>query len=613
MKTSFLPLSWWVLVLVFCMLLAAYAFTLAPAVLHIDSGELAAAQYSLGVTHPTGYPLFTILGYLFFKIPLFERPIVQANFLAAIFTAAGVALFSRLLFLFLTYSFPGSKFKKEKIVPIPCSEKDAFWISSSAGLLFGFNLTVWAQATSVEVYSLQLLLFSILFTCLFDAWEKNSLKSWVLVSVSLALGFSNHMTTLMALPTCAIIYFYKKGLNQKSLKDLLFPALAGFGILIFSYGFLFWRGASNTMLNWGNIHDWTSLWRHMTGHQYNTWIFAGSKVAAKNLGEFLKSLPKEWVFLGPILMVYGLGSAFRTSRIWALSFLIGLIFNIMYVIQYDIKDLEPYFLLALMAMAFFITFGLKRMLEKLQKTYFAPLLLLIPAGAFVVNLSASDQSKTYFFETYTLKSLESVEPNALVLSQQWDFLITPYYYFKIVEKKFPGLLVLDKELMKRSWYIKKQMELFDPEILNGAESEKEEFLKQLKPFEDSKSYNANLIEESYQALIGKVLVEQSKKRPVYIEMDFIQNQELRLPSGYSTIPMGFWLKLVPDGHPYLPAELVDFKPEYPENWNNKSPNEYYSSTITRIWNNGCMARSEYEIKNGKMDEARKWQLAIINP
>jgi hypothetical protein len=34
-----------------------YLTTLAPSVVKIDSGELAAVQSTLGIAHPTGYPL----------------------------------------------------------------------------------------------------------------------------------------------------------------------------------------------------------------------------------------------------------------------------------------------------------------------------------------------------------------------------------------------------------------------------------------------------------------------------------------------------------------------------------------------------------------------------
>ena len=45
-----------------------YLLTLAPSITQGyntgDSGELASAAYTLGISHPTGSPLYTMLGYL---------------------------------------------------------------------------------------------------------------------------------------------------------------------------------------------------------------------------------------------------------------------------------------------------------------------------------------------------------------------------------------------------------------------------------------------------------------------------------------------------------------------------------------------------------------------
>jgi hypothetical protein len=273
--------------------------------LHIDCGELAAAQYTLGIPHPTGYPLFTILGYLFLQIPLFERPIVQANLLSALWTAAGIGVFAAWLFTVLRTGFTVADPKK-KILPIPpCSDGEAFWISVSSSLLLAFTLTVWAQATSVEVYSLHILMLSLVIWFSFKAWQQNTDTSWLLASVVLGLAFSNHMTTLMALPMLAFFFIHKNGLNKAAFQRMVLPVLAGLGILILMYGFLFYRAGMDPMLSWGNIHDWITFKRHITGHQYQTWMMAGSKVAARNLGEFFKALPKEWAFAGAILLILG--------------------------------------------------------------------------------------------------------------------------------------------------------------------------------------------------------------------------------------------------------------------------------------------------------------------
>ncbi len=71
-----------------------YLFTLAPSVVQIDSGELAAVQATLGIAHPTGYPLFTMIGYLFSLIPLPFSKIFQLNILATIYCSIGVGVFT---------------------------------------------------------------------------------------------------------------------------------------------------------------------------------------------------------------------------------------------------------------------------------------------------------------------------------------------------------------------------------------------------------------------------------------------------------------------------------------------------------------------------------------
>ena len=48
--------------LVFCLPLVIYLLTLAREITFTDSGELAAATTTLGIAHPPGYPLFTLVG-----------------------------------------------------------------------------------------------------------------------------------------------------------------------------------------------------------------------------------------------------------------------------------------------------------------------------------------------------------------------------------------------------------------------------------------------------------------------------------------------------------------------------------------------------------------------
>ena len=71
-----------------------YITTIAPSVIQIDTGELAAVQTTLGIAHPTGYPLFTILGYFFSLLPLPFTKIFQLNLLASIYCAIAISFFT---------------------------------------------------------------------------------------------------------------------------------------------------------------------------------------------------------------------------------------------------------------------------------------------------------------------------------------------------------------------------------------------------------------------------------------------------------------------------------------------------------------------------------------
>ena len=63
-----------------------------PTIGEMDSGELATVQATMGIAHPTGYPLFAIIGYLFLKIPLPFETIIRLNILASIWSALTVVV-----------------------------------------------------------------------------------------------------------------------------------------------------------------------------------------------------------------------------------------------------------------------------------------------------------------------------------------------------------------------------------------------------------------------------------------------------------------------------------------------------------------------------------------
>src|SRR6185503_3482879 len=76
---------------VFLVALVVYSWTLAPTVTPTDSGELILAAFGLGVAHPPGVPLWTMLAHLASLVPV-GNVAVRINFSSAVFAALASAM-----------------------------------------------------------------------------------------------------------------------------------------------------------------------------------------------------------------------------------------------------------------------------------------------------------------------------------------------------------------------------------------------------------------------------------------------------------------------------------------------------------------------------------------
>ena len=120
----------------FLISLTVYILTLAPGVFFIDSGELATVCIKLGIAHPTGYPLFTLIGRIFALIPSSE-PIYILNLSSALFSSLAVFIFFYLISYILLLTERLNKIgsdKKKKFLSIPENINYAISFSSSASI-----------------------------------------------------------------------------------------------------------------------------------------------------------------------------------------------------------------------------------------------------------------------------------------------------------------------------------------------------------------------------------------------------------------------------------------------------------------------------------------------
>jgi hypothetical protein len=82
-----------------------YLKTLAPTLLMADGAEFQFASYLLGIAHPTGYPLYLILGWLWSHLLPLGDVAYRINLLSAVFAGAAIGLMYPLIMQVLRLTF----------------------------------------------------------------------------------------------------------------------------------------------------------------------------------------------------------------------------------------------------------------------------------------------------------------------------------------------------------------------------------------------------------------------------------------------------------------------------------------------------------------------------
>ncbi len=529
-----------------------YALTMSPTVGFIDSGELATVAATLGVAHPTGYPLFTMLGWIAAHLPFGNEEIVRLNVLAALLTAAAVFMFflcAHRLVSALGQHLPGGK------------KADAWLIlSASAGgtAMLAFSETFWLQAVAIEVYSLHLLFLGTVLLLMLCARDERQPVYWYATAFLMGLSFTNHMTTVLLLPGVFYMYFADGPRDQA--RWTVLAKSAGFFLLgLTPYMYLPLRAMHSPVMNWGNPTSLERLFFHVSGKQYRVWIFSSPEVAVRQFSYFLSSVPAEFAVVGLIFGVIGLVALWRFHRKTALGSLLFFVVCLTYAVNYDIHDIDSYFLLAYVCIGLWAVCGLFAIAVWSMRSV-AWGRRWIPVAAVVVGIvpvvshyESVDESKNHLVEDYTRNMFASLRPGAVVLSFQWDYWVSASHYYQLVRGERMDIAVIDKELLRRSWYFR-VLEVRYPWLIEGSRAEVDAFLRELNKFEHDLPYAPQVIEARYAAMIRSFIEKSMVTRPVYVTGEV----ESRYTGSLQRIPEGLAFRLTGGDGGNVPPSLPEF-------------------------------------------------------
>jgi len=521
-----------------------YILTAAPDLTFTDSGELAAACSTLGIAHPTGYPLFTLLGHLWTYLPIPGTEIYSLNLFAGFLTAASSVVFFNMVLLLLNHiniivkkdTKTKSQIKKksgdaqkvktvqEKSLP----EKYILIISLTTAFLFAFARTIWAQAVAIEVYSLHLLMMNliILFFLKGILSNENGKKYLIISALLLGLSFTNHMTTILLMPMMLFLYFKRPGRkadfssdNFKFLLILIIPFVVGLSL----YLYMPLRAAAMPEFNWGWIsRSFDKFWYHFSGRQYQVWMFSDSAIMKENIVKFFESIPLQVAWIGIIPLLLGIAVSFMKSKTLLFGIVILILTCIAYAVNYSIHDIESYFVTAFAGLMLFIGIGLWKFVKMVPNSAYA--FLALPMISLALNYTYNDRSDDYLVPEYTKILFQKLEPNALILSSQWDFWVSAAWYMQRVERFRTDVVIIDKELLRRTWYLD-QIKRWYPERIKPCEKAINDYLVDLELFESGKDYSPVSIQGKFINLLNCFVDENYEKYPCYLTMDVIETEK----------------------------------------------------------------------------------------
>lgn len=407
--------------------LALYGATVAPTVLPADSGEFQIVTAVLGIAHPPGYALYTMLGALATLVPVGDVA-YRLNLLSVLFGALTLAGIAALV----------------QVVATPGRPRGWAWAGALAAMALAVSPTYWSQATTANIRSLTAL-FTALCLLLAARWAQRPTVGR-LAALGLATGLAiGHHTSLglMVAPLGAYLLACDPRLLLSPRRWL--PALGAFLASFMVLLYLPLRSAMRPAFDPVPINSVSRFFEHVLafGFRGDMFYFRTAPELVERARTYLNILQLQFGAMLPWAMVLSL--AWVLVAKWRLGLLLGSLWvlNAITALTYRAPQTVEYLLPSYVAMAASLGCGLALALERLPRWGSAAVLACLGVAVAWNGLAVwpdfralhTDRNARRYAETI----LEQAPPDALVLAN-WHW-YTPLLYLQQVEGLRPDLSV----------------------------------------------------------------------------------------------------------------------------------------------------------------------------
>ena len=435
---------------------ALYAATLAPTVLAGDGGEFQFVPYLLGVAHPTGYPLYTLLGWAWSHLLPLGDVAYRMNLFSAFWAALAAGLSVLTSSALLRQALPDLTPAVRRLLAL------------LAASLLAVTPTLWSQALIAEVYGLHIF-WVVLLLYLVLTWGQRrrnasptpagdavGRKYLLLTALCFGLSLTHHSTTLLLAPA---LLAYVWLTDRRALRDwrrVVLPVLALMLLPLLLYLYIPWRAPHTPYLRLPldegrelvlYENSLPNLLRFITGGP-----FGGSVDLSVDLGKRLAQaagfLLAEVGWPGVLLALLGVAQL-ALSRRWALLALTGLAYlvSVAFNLVYTIGDIFVLYIPSYLIVVLWLAVGVGGLARLAGRRRTMSALLVLPFFALPLWLAAThwadvDQSHNRRAATRWQAILSEPLPSGAILVSNDRNNIMPLWYYQYVEGQRPDLLGL---------------------------------------------------------------------------------------------------------------------------------------------------------------------------
>jgi hypothetical protein len=434
---------------------ALYLRTLAPELLPGDSGEFQLAAWKLGLAHPTGYPFYLLLGWLWQHTWALAgvSPAWSLNALSALTAGVGAAL------LYLVMA---------QWTPLPTARRRLVGLYSS--ILLAANLTYWSQALIAEVYALHIVLMLALLLAA-QALVRTPAPSRLVIFAALAgLALAHHALTLLWLPALLLYWLLSdRGWQRLPWRSWAVALLAGLlPLLLYAYIPLragpqaspwYHQRLGNGALSLYN-NDWASFWAFVSGQSIDAG-FRSAQAAWAQLPQAAWLWHYHFGWMGLAMMAAGLFWLVLTRRHAILiPTLLYVLVQQLFNLFYNIGDILVYYIPLYLVGSMWAGFGLAGLVTGEWRVARSPAatpakpdvaalgpagwlvggaLLLLAIRTLPITSAQIDQSGSMGARRQWESILAAAPPaNAILVSNDRNEIV-PLFYLQAVEEQAMGM------------------------------------------------------------------------------------------------------------------------------------------------------------------------------